>query len=165
MTPEDRGHSLERYQMPQMVLPYDVVPGTPKDLKSAADTVIGNWAVPEFIGRWKLLALGHIYAAAGGAQTTAGTWRLQIAGADVVDSLSAAFVLASVASHLISDTDETALNRTTAAQSLSAPPVYPFAAAGQTVKALVATQGVGAGSQTVYPYLVVQFKVNPAIAT
>lgn len=165
MTPEDRGHSLERYQMPQMVLPYNQVPGTPGDLKSAAATSLGKWAVPEFIGRWKLLGLGHIYAAAGGAQTTAGAWKLQKAGADVESSAGVPFTLASTASHTEADSDETSLNATTTALSLSQAPSYPFAAAGQLLEALVSTQGVGAGDQTVYVYLVVAFKVNPAIAT
>lgn len=161
MTPEDRGHSLERYQMPQMVLPYNQVPGTPGDLKSAAATSLGKWAVPEFVGRWKMLALGHIYAAAGGAQTTAGAWKLQKNAVDV----GAPFTLASVASHAAGDSDETSLNSTTTAQSLTTAPSYPYAAAGDVLEALVSTQGVGAGDQTVYVYLVVQYKVNPGQST
>lgn len=154
MNPVKSGHSRERFQERQTLFALDVVPGTPRDLKSAAGTVIGNFVIPAVWGQVTVMGIGLMYGAAGGAQTTAGTAKLQIAGVDV----GAPFVVASVASHTIYDTAETELNATTAANQYSAAPSYPTLTAGQVCQMLVATQGAGAGSQTVYPYLIIRQK-------
>ena len=93
-------------------------------------------------------------SAAGGAQTTAGAAKLQIAGADVVDSSSAAFTVASVASHGAWSVVETELNQS-ATKDPKLAPTYPKAVAGQKVEVVIATQGVGAGDQNAHFYLLV----------
>lgn len=162
MTPSKQGHSLERFQAPMRLYPNNVVPGTGVDLKSAATTAIGNFVIPDAWGAVTVLAIGHEYVAAGGAQTTAGTWKLQIAAADVDDADGNPFTVASTASHGLYDTDETELNAITSQYEEA--PAYPTLTAGQACQAIVATQGVGAGSQYVYPYLIVRQKPNPGVS-
>lgn len=149
-----RGHSLERYQMPMVLRPVNTV--SAGNLKSAADTSLGLFTVPATWGKVNILAMGFHGAAAGGAQTTAGTMRLQVAGVDVDDAAGNPFVAASVASHLAFDVVEESLNRTTSLTELSQEPNYPTATSDDKIELLVATQGAGAGDQTVYPYLIVQ---------
>jgi hypothetical protein len=138
---------------------------------------------------------GMIAAAAGGAQTTAGTLQLQrtplttntasiqIAGqasattftdtatvAAAVGSATAATagssILASVVSHIKGTAVEKDLNATVAGSSgspvttaqpdtFNTPPAYPIAFPGDLLTAVIGTQGVGAGDQTHFPYLLV----------
>lgn len=158
MNPAKSGHSLERFQERVTLRPNNVVPGTGVDLKSAGGTAIGNFVIPDVWGTVTVLAIGLEYVAAGGAQTTAGAAKLQIAGADVNNAAGSPFTVASVASHTLYDTEETELNSTTAANQYSAAPSYPTLTAGQACQMIVATQGAGAGPQTVYPYLVIRQK-------
>ena len=153
-----RGHALERYQMPQVLRPVNTI--TAGDLTDAANTSLGIFTIPASWGKVNLLAIGFHPAAAGGAQTTAGTIRLQVAGVDVDDAAGAAFTAASVVSHVAYDPVETDLNATTSALELSQQPNYPQADSDDKLELLVETQGVGAGDQTVYPYLIVQI-ANP----
>ena len=146
------GFSLERYQMLRQLLPWDSI--TAKDLKGAANTVLATFYVPASYGSIDLKRMGFIGAVAGGAQTTAGTMKLRINGTDVTDADLAVFVCSSVVSHTAGSVVETSLDKQTNADELSTtPPVYPAAVAGDVITCCVGTQGVGAGDQTVFPYL------------
>ena len=158
-------YNLERFQALRLLQPINVVPGTPKDLTDAAATVHCSWAIPSSWGRVAVKKFGMIMAAAGGAQTTAGILKLQIdigSGLADVNSGGAAFKLSSVVSHAIYSVVEVDLDPIAAAaltpgttNRLNAPPAYPTLTAGLHAAAVVDTQGVGAGSQTYYPYLLV----------
>jgi len=153
-----RGHALERYQMPQILRPVNSI--TAADLTDAADTSMGIFTIPACWGTVNILAMGFHPAATGGAQTTAGTMRLEVGAVEVDDAAGNAFVAASVVSHVAYDPVEVDLNQTTSATELSQGPVLPQASSDDKIELLVETQGVGAGDQTIYPYLIVQI-ANP----
>lgn len=146
------GFPKERYQALTILRPVNTV--TAGSLKDAATTSMGVFVVPSGLGAVRIKAIGMAMAAAGGAQTTAGTAKLQIAGVDVNNSASAAFTIASVADHAAWTVVETELNQS-ATTDPKAAPTYPKAVAGQKVELIVATQGVGAGDQTAHFYLLV----------
>lgn len=165
------GFPKERYQAVHRIIALNKAPGTALSLKDAAATSLGVFSCPAGWGGMDILAMGFTFDTAGGAQTTAGTFSLQIAATDVKyssaatnDNLGSVITGASVVSHAAWSNVETNLNRAlgtanglngTAAQVVPAP-VYPYATDGQKVELLVATQGVGAGDQTGYPYLLVR---------
>ena len=137
--------------------PLNKAPQTAQDMTQAANTSFGVWYVPTGISQVQIRAIGIMMAAAGGVQTTAGTLRIELNGdpwdtdttgdADVTH-----FTVASVANHAIGSSVETNLD--TNAPDTSNPPNYLVAKAGDKLEMLVDTQGVGAGDQTAYPYLV-----------
>lgn len=136
---------------------------TAGSLKDAAATSLGKFAFPKDWATCLIIKMGFTAAAAGGAQTTAGTMKLQIAGADVENASAVDFTAASVVSHAAWAQVETDLNSVTSSLSLTsnnynAVPNYPEADTGELIELLVATQGVGAGDQTIFPYLVVRRK-------
>ncbi len=147
-----RGHSYERYQAPQMLLPADKVAAV--DLAAAANTSLAKFWIPAGWGKVQVLAMGFHYAAGGGAQTTDGTMVMEIGGVDVEDANGNDFTVTSVASHTINDVVETELNSTT--DNLSAEPSYPEASSAQLIELKVGTQGAGVGDQTVWPYIIVR---------
>jgi hypothetical protein len=147
-----RGHSHERFQGLQMWRPHNTVSAV--DLKGAADASLAKWWVPAGVASIQVVAMGFHHAAAGGAQTTAGTMVLEIGGTDVENAAGTDFSAASVVSHTADTNVETELNSTT--DTLAAAPSYPTASSGQLIEAKVGTQGVGAGDQTVMPYLLVR---------
>lgn len=160
MTPSKQGHSLERYQMLQMLRPYNTI--TAGDLTDAGGTSLGKFRIPPSWGTVYVVAMGFHHEAAGGAQTTAGKMQLEIAGSDVLDEDSAAFTAASVASHAAGSSVETELlQNATDVTNLAAPPQYPTLTSEQLAELKVDTQGVGAGDQTISPYLIV--KLKPAV--
>ena len=159
-----RGYSLERFQSlhAPVVMPWDVVPGTPVDLKSAAGTVLATWYVPlceptidGVTTPFLLRVMGANMAAAGGAQTTAGTAGLYLNGTQLVDALTNAFLITSVANHAIGSSLGTLLNLTNTSQSLQTAPSYQVVEPGDVITMKVVTQGVGAGSQTIYPWIAI----------
>lgn len=153
-----RGHALERYQMPTVLRPINTI--TAGDLTDAAGTSLGLFTVPQSWGKVDILAMGFHYAAAGGAQTAAGTMMLEVAGADVEDADGDDFVVTSTASHSAWESEETDLNSTTSTTELSQEPSYPQATSEQKIELKVGTQGSGAGDQTIHPYLIVRI-ANP----
>jgi hypothetical protein len=146
------GFPKERYQSLKVLNPVDSI--SAKDLAGAAGSSLGIFVIPAGLGAVRIKAIGMAMAAAGGAQTTAGTAKLQIAGADVVDATSTAFTVASVASHAAWTVVETELNQS-ATTDPKAAPTYPKATAGQKVELVVGTQGAGVGDQTARFYLLV----------
>lgn len=146
------GFPKERYQALQILRPINTI--TAGSLKDAAGTSLGIFTIPDGWGGAKVKAMGFHHAAAGGAQTTAGTMKLQKDGSDVVNASSVAFTAASVASHAAWSAVETELNQAASATPSNAPS-YPSVTPGQKLELLVATQGVGAGDQTIHPYLLV----------
>ena len=163
MSQSTAGHSSPWFNQRIRLYPVDVVPGTPPDFKSAAATVLATFHVPQVEGGdshtptnpFLLRGVGATAAAAGGAQTTAGVANVKInGGAALADSASTVFTLTSVASHAAGACLFTELNLTPAASALSTPPAYTTVNPGDVITIVVATQGVGAGSQTHYPYIV-----------
>lgn len=146
------GFPKERYQALHVLHPVDTISAV--DLAGVAGSSLGIFVVPAGWGAVRIKAVGIAMAAAGGAQTTAGTAKLQIAGADVVNASSSAFTVASVANHAAWSVVETELNQSAVADPKLAP-TYPKATAGQKVELVVGTQGVGAGDQTGRCYLLV----------
>lgn len=146
------GFPKERYQALHVLRPVDTV--TAKDLAAAAGASCGIFVIPAGWGAAKIKAIGAAFAAAGGAQTTNGTAKLQIDGADVVDATGTAFTVSSKPSHGAWSVKETELNKAASADPKLAP-VYPVALPGQKVEVVVGTQGVGAGDQTAHLYLLV----------
>lgn len=153
---QSRGHGIERFQMPMLLTPTNSV--STGNLAASAGTSLAQFRIPGSWGKVDVLAMGGWYSAAGGAQTTDGVAKLQIAGADVEDADGNDFELTSEVSHAINAHIETDLNSTT--DPLAAPPSYPQATSDQLIEMLVKTQGAGAGSQTIYPYLIVRI-ANP----
>lgn len=153
---ESRGHSLERYQAPQLLRPANTVSAV--DLKGSADASLAKFFIPSQWGTAEIIAMGFNAAAAGGAQTTAGTMVMEIGGTDVEDADGNDFVCASVASHAAAACVETELNSTT--NNLTAPPSYPTATKDQLIELKVGTQGAGAGDQTVFPYIIARPKAG-----
>ena len=149
-TPSKSGYSLERFQMLRQLCP--ITTSSAADLKSAAATNQGKVYVPAAVGSYTLKFLGIVASAAGGAQTTAGTLKLQIDGVDVTDNAGNPFLVGSVASHSEGSVVETELNKNVSGD-LNAPPSYPTITAGSILSWVQATQGVGAGSQSYYPYV------------
>lgn len=146
------GHAKERFQAPQVLRPTNTI--TAGDLTDSAGTSLGKFHIPYWWGKATILAMGAHYAAAGGAQTTAGTAQLEVDGSALQDAAGAEFELTSVASHADGDVlTEVDLNSTT--DNLSAEPSYPTVLPGQTIEMVVGTQGAGAGDQTIFPYLIV----------
>lgn len=136
---------------------------TAGSLKDAATTSIGKFAFPKDWGTVYVLKIGATFDTAGGAQTTAGTFKLLIAGSDVNNGAGSAFTVASVASHAAWSQVETSLNDrdtdlTDTSNNYNAEPNWPEADSGETLELKVATQGVGAGDQTCHPYLIVRRK-------
>lgn len=159
MTPEKHGHGLERYQALHVLRPINTI--TAGSLKDAAATSLALFTIPKAWGTVYVVAMGMTMAAAGGAQTTAGTAKLQIAAADVTDDASAAFTMASVVSHAAFSSVETELDQnSTNVTALAGAKSYPTLTSEQKCELLVATQGVGAGDQTMHPYLLVKLKPN-----
>lgn len=146
------GFPKERYQALHVLFPVDTT--SAKDLAAAAGSTCGIFVIPAGWGAAKIKAIGVAFAAAGGAQTTNGTAKLQIAGADVVDASGVAFTVASKADHAAWSVKETELNKAASADPALAP-VYPVALPGQKVELVVGTQGAGAGDQTGRFYLLV----------
>lgn len=142
--------SHERYQ--RLLQTQGLIPAV-GNLKDAAATVILEWLVPAGIGSITIKAMGGFMQAAGGAQTTAGTAGLYINGTIWKDEDDTNIVISSVASHLDNSGIETSLNATLTASELESAPDYPVAVAGDLVQMKVVTQGVGAGDQTLIPYL------------
>lgn len=159
MTPEKHGHGLERYQALHVLRPYNSV--TVVDLTAAAATSAGKFHIPKAWGTVYVVAIGMHMAAAGGAQTTAGTLGLYIGGSAVNDDAAAQFVAASVASHAAESTVETELDQNaTNVTNLAGSKSYPQLTSEQLAELKVITQGVGAGDQTCWPYLLVKLKPN-----
>lgn len=145
------GFSKERYQAMQLGRPFASVAAI--DLKDAAATVEGRFYVPSAWGSITIKKLGIIMAAAGGAQTTAGALKLQKNGVDITDSAGTVLEVASVASHSAGAVVEIDLNNTLSANNLVSAPNYPTLAAGDVLTWVIKTQGVGAGDQTAFPYI------------
>ena len=137
--------------------PYDKTAGT--SLKDAADTSAGKWRIPSLWGTVDIIEFGMWGTATGGAQTTAGTLELRVAGT-AVNSDAAAYKPASVASHVIDTVAAVSLNSTSSSavvgSSYDTAPAYPSATSAQLIEALVDTQGVGAGDQVYLPYIIVR---------
>lgn len=150
MSVQKRGYSLERFQFIQMT--NGQVPAI-GDLKSAAGTVLMTFMVPTSWGSVALHHLGGFMQATGGAQTTAGTAAVYINGTIVQDSTPANIIISSVVTHAAGSVIETSLNNTLDANNISTAPVWPTAVAGDIVTVKVVTQGVGAGDQTLVPYI------------
>lgn len=157
----NRGHSLERFQGPQFAQPVNF-DGAAIDLKSAAGTTLGKWHCPPMLDAIQIIGFGFTYSAAGGAQTTAGSVELEIDGVnvEVPDPASpgstTVALAASEASHLQGDGEFTDLNQTE--NLLKLPPTFPELSPGEVLEMKVNTQGAGAGSQTVFPYIVWRIK-------
>lgn len=150
------GHASPEFLVPQLWPPH--VPVTSAaSLKDAADTVIGTWFVPNMYGAVEILEMGYHTSAAGGAVTTYGRAKLTIAGIDILDAEGSVLLTpalgASSDAYSVSKKD---LNRTTKETNLQATPDYPYALADEVIQMKVSTQGVGAGAQTVWPYLIVR---------
>ena len=164
-----RGYSLERFNARRLLHAVALVPGIPVDLKSAAATVLTTHYVP-FIYPLEdgvtdplyIRAFGFYAAAAGGAQTTAGTMGCNINGTAMKYYTPATglytgstLTVASVATHTAGSVVAIEANLIAVADRLTLPPVYQVINPGDVVTLVVVTQGVGAGDQTIYPYLVV----------
>lgn len=152
------GFSNETYQFPQTWR--SIAHNTAQDLKSAADTVLATFLVPRQYGAVQILAMGYHLSASGGAVTTSGTMKLTIGGVDVEDvnnnPIETTDLIASLPAY---SPVEVSLNRTTRETNLQAVPDLPYAVADELIQLRVATQGSGAGAQTVWPYLIV--RVHP----
>lgn len=149
-----RGHSIELFQMPQVLRPVNSI--TAVDLKAAAATSAGKFFVPHTYGSMQILAIGFNVVATGGAITTPGTLALYIDGVAVEDADENTFELGlSVATSAIGRPYELDLNRATVYQE----PDYPIALADQLIELKVETQGVGAGAMSVFPYIMA--RVSP----
>lgn len=152
MSVKKDGFSKERYQ--RYLRSCGLVPAI-KDLTAAAATVVLKEMVPVSWGSITIKAMGGMFQAAGGAQTTAGTVALYINGAVWQDDAAtpATISFASVVSHAAGAVVEVSLNATLAADNLTTEPAYPVAVAGDVIELRVLTQGVGAGDQTCVPYI------------
>lgn len=144
-----------------MLVPVNTI--TAVSLKDAAATSGGKFAFPKDWGTVYVLEIGATFDTAGGAQTTAGTFGVYIAGSAVNDSAGNPFTVASVASHAAWSQVETSLNGrdtdlTDASNNYNAEPNWPEADSGEALEVKVITQGVGAGDQTCHPYLIVRRK-------
>ncbi len=158
-----RGYSLERFQSAHQTItvPVDVVPGTPVDLKSAAGTILATWYVPNYdpgvdsvyVAPLLIRVMGAYMAAAGGAQTTAGTAGLYLNGTLIVDTAAGNLLITSVVTHAIGTSIATLMNLTPSTSNFTTPPSYQVVEPGDVITMRVVTQGVGAGSQTIYPWL------------
>lgn len=132
------------------------------DLKSVAGTVLGTFIFPAAWGTVRIKRMGFRAKGVGGAQTTAGTMALYIAGTSwKAQNGTTVLTAASVASHADNASVETDLNQTTtstadAENTYNTAPQWPEPTEGQLVELKVETQGVGAGAQDVYPYLICQ---------
>lgn len=146
--------------MPFVLTPAEGADGV--DLKSAAGTIAGTFIIPVGYGTIRILKMGMRAKGAGGAQTTAGTLALYIAGTSwKAQDGSTVQTIASVASHADNAGVEDDLNQTTTSTSdtentYNTAPQYPEPTDGQLVELRVETQGVGAGAQDYYPYIVAQ---------
>ena len=163
------GYSAAKFQTPRFYRPQDSVAAV--DLKGAAASVLGTWMVPQPpaastdgalpAGTLELRSFGFNAAAAGGAQTTAGTLELAVNGTAILSGppdvngnpSGAAFQCASVVSHARGSAVGCSLNQTLAANKLTTPPVYPRVNPGDIITWIVGVQGVGAGDQTIWPWL------------
>lgn len=146
-----RGHSHPMYNVPFVVRPMNSI--TAGDLASAVGTSLGQYALPDYFGECLVLAFGFTYAAAGGAQTVAGSMEVEIAG-DNIEVAGAVALATSVASHAAHDCVETSCNNTPAASNLASAPSYPVIAGGELLEWKVNTQGTGVGDRTVFPYAI-----------
>jgi hypothetical protein len=161
-------YQLERYQMLQKLTALDDA-GTVVDLTDATTTHFRYYAVPESTP-FVLKKFGLIYSAAGGAQTTAGTAALYINGTKydpytasptLYPNVTAAdFYITSEVSHDAYDNYEVDLDPVAqqtlvagTSNSLTAIPAYPVINPGDVVEVKVVTQGVGAGNQEGYVYI------------
>ena len=155
------GYTAAKFQTPRLFRPMDTVSAV--DLKGVAAAVLGSWMVPQPpaaytdgtlpVGTLQLRSFGFNAAAAGGAQTTAGTLQLAVNGVAILDGNGAAFHCDSVANHAKGAAASCSLNQTLAASKLTAAPSYPTVNPGDIITWIVGTQGVGAGDQTIYPWL------------
>lgn len=159
-----RGHSMARFTEPQIWRPQTT---TAVDLKSAVDTVAALFLVPPEYGAIEILKFGFHHSAAGGAVTTAGSLKLTIGGVDVENNAGDVIELPIAgASAAIYSPREQHLNRTLQINdpnNLSQEPDYPYALANEAIQLRVGTQGVGAGAQSVLPYII--FRVHPKNGT
>jgi len=164
------GYTAAKFQTPRLFRPQDSVAAV--DLKGAAASVLGTWMVPQPpaaytdgtlpVGTLELRSFGFNAAAAGGAQTTPGTLQLAVNGAAILSGppdpitglpAGAAFQCASAVSHARGAAVSCSLNQTLAASKLTTPPSYPTVNPGDIITWIVGTQGVGAGDQTIWPWL------------
>ena len=155
------GYTAAKFQAPRFFRPQDSVAAI--DLKGVAGSVLATWMVPQPpaaytngslpVGTLELRSFGFNNAAAGGAQTTAGTLQLAVNGVALLDGNSAAFHCDSVVSHARGASVSCSLNQTLATSKLTSPPSYPSVNPGDIITWIVGTQGVGAGDQTVWPWL------------
>lgn len=155
-----RGHSYERFQAPFLLRPLPTSTSA-ASLKDAADTVLGTFTIPKHWGAVQVLFMGAHTSAAGGAVTTYGTMKLTIAGVDVEDAEGDVLVteelLASADAYSPIEKD---MNRTTVNTNLQNVPDFPILLADEVAQLRVATQGSGAGAQTIWPYLIVRIAPN-----
>lgn len=167
-----RGYSLERFNARRTLPAIGLVPGTPVDLKSAAATVLTTHYVP-FLYPLEdgvtdplyIRAFGFYAAAAGGAVTTAGTMGCNVNGTALkyytpatglyTGSVLAVSPVTGFVSHAAGSVWAIEANLIATADRITLPPVYQVINPGDVVTLVVVTQGVGAGDQTIYPYLVV----------
>lgn len=163
------GYTNAKFQAPRMFRPMDTVSAV--DLKGVAASVLASWMVPQPpaaytdgtlpAGTLELRSFGFNAGAAGGAQTTAGTLQLAVNGTAILSGppdvngnpSGPAFQCASVASHAKGAAVSCSLNQTLAASKLTAPPSYPTVNPGDIITWIVGTQGVGAGDQTIWPWV------------
>jgi len=164
-----RGYSLERFNARRLLPAVALVPGTPVDLKSAADAVLATYYIP-FLYPLEdgvtdplyIRAFGFYAAAGGGAQTTAGTMGCKVNGTAMkyLNPSTGLYTgtqltVASVVSHAAGSVAAIEANLIAPADRLTLPPQYQVINPGDVVTLVVVTQGVGAGDQTIYPYLAV----------
>lgn len=152
------GHSYERFQAPQILRPINTV--SKASLKQAADTSLAQFTIPASWGSAQILYIGAHVATATGAQTTEGSMKATIGGVDVEDlnedPIEATFPAAGAD---IWTPIEQSLNRTTRELNLLHEPNFPVLLAHEVLELRVATQGVGAGTQEVFPYIIA--RVSP----
>lgn len=137
------------FNVPFVVRPMNSI--SAGDLKAAAGTSLGLYALPDYFGQCLVLGIGFTFAAAGGAETTHGLMEVEIAGDDI-EVTSATLTCASVASHTIHDCVEESCNNSSG--TLEEAPEFPVITGGTLLEWKVNTQGVGAGDQTVFPYAI-----------
>lgn len=144
-------YSNDRYQEGRKFSPLALL--SSGDLKSAANTVLGYYGIPLTYGSLAVKALGFNYQAAGGAQTTAGILGILINGVEPLDANGNPFRVSSAVNHGQLGSVEVSTNQTVS--PLNAPgPVFPVLNPGDIVSFFVVTQAVGAGDQTIYPYII-----------
>jgi hypothetical protein len=152
------GHSYERFQAPQLLRPFNTI--SAGSLKSAADTSLGLFQIPASWGTVQVLDIGFHVAAATGVQSTDGTIKAVIGGVSVKDANLDVIECALPFGTSIRASVEQSLNRTTRETNLDDIPNYPFLRADEVLDIQVATQGVGAGTQSVHPYIIV--RISPS---